>query len=166
MSNRYPSTIDRFTQLVTLAILVLILAVIISILATSDFAPLPTLISIAALAGVIALYFASIKAVVVTDHELIVERKIGQRVYSLTEIEAVRPITTELLNTLRLFGNGGLFGYMGWFRNSNLGTYHANANRRDSQILLTFEDGKLLVLSANQSVELAQEIERRLDAQR
>ncbi len=155
---------DQFTTILTIGVFAVIAVILISIGFTgaSDMPLLAMGIPLLLLMGFAAFYMASIKAVVVTDSAVVVERKVGERSYSLGEIEEVRPITDELNLSLRLFGNGGVFGYMGWFRSSALGTYQANANRRDARILLTFKDGKQLVLSADQSIDLAADIAQRL----
>lgn len=163
MKTLYPSHMDQFTTLFTAGIFALLAFIIGSAIFTSDGVPLlATGVIALLLIAFAAFYTASIKAVVVTDSAVIVERKVGERVYPLSEIEEVRPITDELNNSIRTFGNGGLFGYMGHFRSSALGAYQANANRRDARILLIFEDGKKLVLSADQSIELAADIAQRL----
>jgi hypothetical protein len=164
MKNHYPSHIDRFTTILTIGIFAVVAIVILSILFTdaSDVPLLALGLPLLILASFAAFYLASIKAVVVTDSAVIVVRKLGERVYPMGEIAEVRPITDELNHSLRLFGNGGVFAYMGWFRSGALGTYQANANRRDARILLTFKSGKKLVLSADQSIDLAADIESRL----
>lgn len=162
MKNRYPSHMDQFTTVLTIGIFAVVAIALGSVLFTTAITLLPLTIALFVIIGFAAFYVASIQAVVVTDSAVIVERKVGERVYPLREIGEVRPITDELDYSLRLFGNGGVFGYMGWFRSRALGTYQANANRRDSRILLTFKDNKKLVLSADQSIDLADDIQQRL----
>jgi len=156
---------DQFTTILTLGVTVVLCIVAFFILTQADGLPfLSVIIPLLMVALLLGCYAGSIKAVIVTDGTIIVERKIGERVYPMNEITAVQHVTDELDLSLRLFGNGGLFGYMGWFRSGAIGTYQANANRRDARILLTFKDGKQLVLSADQSVELSADIAQRLAA--
>src|SRR4051812_6330555 len=71
----------------------------------------------------IALTYAySPRAYIISDRSIIIKRLIKTAVFLLKDIREARPATKEdLRGCIRLFGNGGLFGYYGWFYTAKLG---------------------------------------------
>ena len=47
--------------------------------------------------------------------------------------------------SIRTWGNGGLFGFIGHFRNRKLGAYYAYATKLDQAVVLTFPDRRLVI---------------------
>ena len=52
----------------------------------------------------------------------------------------------DVTRSWRVFGNGGLFGFSGWYRNSELRTYYAAYTRRENTIVLWREEGDIPVV--------------------
>ncbi len=64
---------------------------------------------------------------------------------SLDGLVDVRAEPMVMLGSLRLFGNGGVFGFTGLFRNTNLGTYRAWVTDPALAVVLDFGDRTLVV---------------------
>lgn len=52
-------------------------------------------------------------------------------------------------NSLRTWGNGGLFGVTGWFRNNRLGSYRAYATAPQRSVVLRFPQRTLVLTPEN-----------------
>jgi hypothetical protein len=66
------------------------------------------------------------------------------------EPEAARP-------TLRLFGNGGLYAYSGWFWNRRLGRFRLYATNLDRPVVLRF-DRRVVVISPDRPEEFGRTV--------
>jgi hypothetical protein len=78
--------------------------------------------------------------------------------YELSELEECHVIPNAMMGSMRVFGNGGLFGYTGLFRNAILGRYRAFATRRKNCLILKFGD-TTVALTPDEPVEMQQAIE-------
>ncbi len=83
----------------------------------------------------------------VTDRQIIVKQVWGRLVFDREEVE-VAPIGKEALSgSIRTFGNGGLFGYAGFFRNKALGSYRMYITRMKDLAVITDKAGKKTVIN-------------------
>ena len=76
---------------------------------------------------------------------------------TLREVE-VRPGATA--GSIRTLGNGGLFGFIGRFRNGMLGAYRAFVTDASREVVLELEDDTLVV-SPGEPALFAEALERR-----
>lgn len=77
-----------------------------------------------------------------------VERKMGQFSISRAEIEKISIVNdSELGRTWRMMGNGGIFGYTGWFSSANYGKMRWFVTSREKYILIQMYSGKKYLLS-------------------
>ena len=53
------------------------------------------------------------------------------------------------LSTIRLFGSGGVFGYIGWFRSKGIGTFLSYATDEKNVFLIYRKNGKPVAISVN-----------------
>lgn len=91
-----------------------------------------------------------------TDN-IIINRKLKPVTISLSGIKSIREISdSEMKNTIRTFGNGGLWGYTGWFYNRNLGKMLWYCTQRKNYILIEKTDNKKIVISPDKPDELIQ----------
>jgi hypothetical protein len=90
------------------------------------------------LALVIVLSYAySPRGYIVSEGSLFVRRLIGKVCIGLEAVQDVRAANPEdLRGCLRLFGNGGLFGYYGLFRTSKLGKCSWYVTNRENAVVL------------------------------
>jgi hypothetical protein len=122
---------DRTTKIIT-AVVCVILAVV----------PLSTKIpAIGALGWVLiaVCYAYSPLGYTIADRSIFVKRLIGRVRISLDGVREIRRATAEdFRGCLRLWGSGGLFGYYGLFRTSNLekSTWYVS-NRGKAVVLIT-----------------------------
>lgn len=65
---------------------------------------------------------------------------------SLTGLKSARVSPDAMKSSLRTFGNGGVFGFTGWFYNSRLGRYRAWVTDPKRSVVLEF-DGRTIVVS-------------------
>lgn len=63
----------------------------------------------------------------------------------LTGLTGARVAPDAMRWSLRTFGNGGVFGFTGWFYNSRLGRYRAWVTDPKRAIVLEFGDGSIVV---------------------
>ena len=59
-----------------------------------------------------------------------------------------QPLFTRL-STIRLFGSGGVFGYIGWFRSKGLGTFLSYATDEKNVFLIYRKKGTPVAISVN-----------------
>ncbi|MFE8070911.1 PH domain-containing protein [Marinobacteraceae bacterium S3BR75-40.1] len=85
----------------------------------------------------------------VDDAQLLVRRLFWQTRLSLGDLEKVEVCPGELRQSLRLFGNGGLFSFSGLFRHKKLGRFRAFVTDWDRTVVLHFPDRRLVVSPAN-----------------
>jgi hypothetical protein len=77
-----------------------------------------------------------------------VERKMGSFLIPRKDIQDTQVVTAEELGrTWRMAGNGGVFGYTGWFSSSKFGTMRWFATSREQGVLITMHSGKKFFLS-------------------
>lgn len=67
----------------------------------------------------------TIRGYTVTPEALLVHRLLWKTRVPLTGLQSARIEPDAMRWSLRLFGNGGLFSFSGWYRNKALGTYRA-----------------------------------------
>jgi len=83
---------------------------------------------------------------------------------SLTELQSAEVIPSAMRNSLRTWGNGGLFGFVGRFRNAELGPYQAFATDLERTVVLTFPTRKIVLSPENPDEFVASVSQRQTDA--
>jgi len=101
---------------------------------------LPLLILLGALPFVVRGY-------ALTEEALEVRRLGWASTLPLAGLVAVTGEPEGLRGTVRLFGNGGLFGISGWFWNRRLGRFRAYATDPARVVLLRYRDGRKVVVT-------------------
>ncbi|MBV8343048.1 MAG: hypothetical protein JO173_11785 [Gammaproteobacteria bacterium] len=101
---------------------------------------LPLIVMLAALPFVVRGY-------VLTERH-IEGRRLGWSTFlPLAGLQEVIGIPEGLRGSVRLFGNGGLFGISGWFWNRRIGRFRAYATDPDRVVLLRYSDGRKVVVT-------------------
>ena len=88
-----------------------------------------------------------VRGYVLTETHIEVRRLGWSTLLPLTGLVAVTGEPEGLRGSLRLFGNGGLFGISGWFWNRRLGRFRAYATDPGRVVLLRYRDGKKVVVT-------------------
>jgi hypothetical protein len=150
--RRFHASYDSTTRFLTAAIIVLLLGV------------LGATRSIAALALGVVLIFGSYawspRAYSVAGRSVVIHRLAGPARFPLDDLREARPAAPGDFNgSIRLFGNGGLFGYYGLFRTAKLGkcTWYVT-NRANSVVIVT--GAKTAIVSPDDVQEFLSAIRR------
>ncbi len=77
--------------------------------------------------------------------ELLIHRLLWPTRVSLDGLRSVELDPEALQGSLRLFGNGGLFSFSGWFRNKSLGVYRAYVTDHRRAVILTWDERRIVV---------------------
>ena len=82
----------------------------------------------------------------VISGELRVHRPIGDKVLNLNQLKTVRRVEPrEMRRTIRLLGDGGMFGYYGKMMNPAFGRHTWYATRRGNYVYLEIGDKRFVV---------------------
>jgi len=88
-----------------------------------------------------------VRGYILTDEHIEVRRLGWRTVLPLAGLVAVSGEPDGLRGSVRLFGNGGLFGITGWFWNRRIGRFRAYATDPGRVVLLRYRDGRKVVLT-------------------
>ena len=81
----------------------------------------------------------------IQDNQLKILRLGWSKDIDLSEIMEVEFKPHAMTGSVRTFGIGGLFGYVGYFRNIILKSYKAYVTHREKTVVLTTEEGQILI---------------------
>lgn len=88
-----------------------------------------------------------VRGYLLTDTGIEVRRLGWCTVLPIAGIVAVTGEPEGLRGSIRLFGNGGLFGITGWFWNRRIGRFRAYATDPGRAVLLRYRDGRKVVVT-------------------
>ena len=86
-----------------------------------------------------------VRGYVIANGELFIERLGWQNHFSLADVVSVEANPDAMRWSLRLFGDGGLFGYFGWFWNRKLGTYRAYGTNPKNTVVIKLTNRTIVV---------------------
>jgi hypothetical protein len=100
----------------------------------------------AALVGVVALCFLlSVRGYVVRGGQLVILRAGWEKRFDLALLRKAEVNPHAMLRVIRLFGIGGLFGYIGWFSTPVLGRFRAYVTDPGRAVVLDFAGRHVVV---------------------
>jgi hypothetical protein len=141
---QFRASYDTTTKLISAAIFILFLGIAVdtnSLIAEGIFA----LIFVAA-------YAWSPSGYEIAGGEVVIKRPIGSIRIPVSGIREVRLATKDdLRGSMRIFGSGGLFGYYGLFRNSELGESNWYVTDRGHAVVLIGDSGTAIVSPDDQA---------------
>jgi hypothetical protein len=88
-----------------------------------------------------------VRGYVLTEKQIEVRRLGWSTVLPLAGLVAVTGEPEGLRGSVRLFGNGGLFGISGWCWNRRIGRFRAYATDPGRVVLLRYRDGNKVVVT-------------------
>ena len=88
-----------------------------------------------------------VRGYVLTESQIEVQRLGWSTVLPFAGLAAVSGEPQGLKGSLRLFGNGGLFGISGWFWNRRIGRFRAYATDPERAVLLRYRDGRKVLVT-------------------
>ena len=112
-----------------------------------------TLILLAALVSVFMLHP---QYIIADDEGIGIHTLIRTRRIPYSDIERIERAGENFMrwdNTIRLFGIGGMFGNIGWFRSSETGTYQAYVTDRTKAFIIYRKSGKPIAISVSEPDE-------------
>jgi hypothetical protein len=98
----------------------------------------------------------------VDNREIVCKRMVGRVRINLADVQAVRVVSNrDISHSIRTFGSGGLFGYLGHFKNKMIGRYIMYAT--EMRNLVYVETGKRkYVFSCPEPHEFVRVVEGRM----
>lgn len=140
--SSFSASYDRTTKIISAAISLLFLVIV---AATHNVA-----VGCLCLIVLIGTYAYSPRGYAIQERSLIVKRLIGDVHIPLDDLREVRATTSDdLRGCLRLWGNGGLFGYYGLYRTSKLGRCTWYVTNRSRTVVLIAGEKTTLVSPAD-----------------
>ena len=95
---------------------------------------------------VIAMYLLKTTGIVVDYNTITIDRKISPVVINFTDIRLVRKVD-DMKFAIRTGGNGGVFGYTGYYYKKGIGTMRWYCTQRCNYVLIEKTNGKKLVIT-------------------
>ncbi len=157
----HQASLDKTAKIITTIVTVLFAVIIISqyffIYAAGRTAPIATVFIC------LLVYFAAyaLKPLnyTITGGELIIHRLILDVRIKRTDIKSAEILDKEKLNSsIKLIGNGGLFGYYGKFKNNDLGIMTWYATRKDKIVFIETVENKKIILTPDDPKGLVSEL--------
>ena len=87
----------------------------------------------------------TVRGYTVTSDAILVHRLFWSTRLSLSGLESAEVVPNIMRGGLRLFGNGGLFSFTGFFRNRSLGVYRAFVTDQHRTVVLPFPKRPVVV---------------------
>jgi hypothetical protein len=112
------------------------------------------------LAIVLGCLLFAVRGYVLTDRELLIQRLGWVNRWPLARLQSVTVDPQAMRGSLRLWGNGGLFAFCGWFRNRKLGIYRAFATDPQRSVVLRFGP-RTIVITPDNPTEFVHAIQSR-----
>ncbi len=81
----------------------------------------------------------------VDTQTIIIKSLLRKKVFKRSEVEIEIINKKDIKGSVRLFASGGLFGYIGWFSSSKLGTYYMTTINLKELALITYKNKKYII---------------------
>jgi hypothetical protein len=114
--------------------------------------------SLVILAIVLAAATFAIRGYSVIDGRLLIHRLGWSTKFDLSRLSSVEVSPGATMGSIRAMGIGGLFGFVGYYRNEILGTYKAYATNELNTVVLDF-GGEKIVVTPDEPEEFLQAVE-------
>jgi hypothetical protein len=105
------------------------------------------LLLLPALLGGTALFL--IREYTIEPRELLIRRLLWTTRLPLAGLKSATFQPEAMRGSFRLFGNGGMFSFTGWYRNRALGTYRAFVTDLNKTLVLKFEKRTIVISPEN-----------------
>lgn len=145
----FKATLDKLSKGVLWGIVALTILFVVIAFAIPDVGAWMMVIPIITLVGVLIYgYLYSPIAYSITSNEVIIHRRINTYSIPRTSIHSLYPITeAEMGRVIRLFGNGGVFGYTGIYRSKQQGTMNWFVSQHKNYVVIESNFKKKYVLT-------------------
>jgi hypothetical protein len=97
---------------------------------------------------ILGLYLYRPTAYLITPYSVVVSRFARDKVIAKTDITMARTVSKEEMGLpVRTFGNGGMFGFTGYYFSDRLGKMSWYATRTENYVLLQLSNGRKIILT-------------------
>jgi hypothetical protein len=100
------------------------------------------------LAALGSMFFA-IRGYVITDSQIIINHIGWKRTFEIAKLTQATFEPQVTAGSIRVWGNGGLFSFSGYFRNSVLGSYRAYMTNAADAVVLRFGEDTVVISPAD-----------------
>jgi hypothetical protein len=119
------------------------------------------IISLFVLTAVLSAYFWHPQSYKVTSGGIVIKRPIGSKLIGFSTIKQIKPIEKDDFGfIMRVFGNGGLFGYTGIHKSAVLGETTFFATQQRNYIMVE-TDLKKYILTPDEPVDFMKSVENK-----
>jgi hypothetical protein len=101
-----------------------------------------------------------VRGYVITGDAIKIRRLLWSTTLPLRGLQSVEVLPNAMCRSMRLFGNGGLFSFTGWYRNRELGTYRAYVTDLNRTIVIRLSH-RTVVISPAETDEFVAELKAR-----
>ncbi len=145
----YKASLDTLSKVATVATSLFFLFFAVKAFTSWTEMPYILLIPCAILFAVLfGTYLYSPLGYEITLDSIQVDRRISKFHIQRNEILSITPLSSaELGRAFRTFGNGGMFGYTGWFRSSKQGSMRWFVSQRKNYVCVLTNNHKKYILS-------------------
>ncbi len=160
----YKASLDTTSKILTgFVFLLAIFGVVMSFMQAPWYAGLILFVIMSIL--IISTYAYRVISYQITDDELIIKRPFSKfdHVIALSEIDSVRLLNKEDFKwTIRTAGNGGLFGYTGYYMNNQLGSFRMFCTNHKNRILVILKARQDKIIISPDDAGMAEALQKRL----
>ena len=165
--KKFPCTLDKRSILITCAVIALSIAIFILCYHAYEqsehdtgFLLMALIAPAALLIIVIGMYYLRPESITVNESTLAIDRKVKPVTIRLSDIKSIYALSAEAMhNTIRTLGDGGLFGYTGYYYNRKQGTMLLYCTQRTNYIVIETTADKKIVISPDTPNELLQYVQ-------
>lgn len=156
----FPASLDTTSKLVSYALMAFAVAMTVTMYSTLDEHWLLLILPNAILPVIILFtWLYSPYAYSVTQDAVLVHRKMGNFTIPIKDIKVVNTLDKKAMGwPVRLMGNGGLFGYTGWYTSSPQGRMRWFVRQQKNYVVIIMNNERKYVLSPNEPQALVDAI--------
>ena len=156
MKTIYECSRSKAMNYLTIASFIIIIASIVYVLFMMIYQHMPiwegVLVILILVGALFAPFLTYPQYIIVTDEGIGIHTLARTRLIPYSNIETIERLDKSCIQggTIRLFGIGGMLGNIGWFRNSQLGTFRAYITDSDKVFLIRLKEGKPIAISVSE----------------
>lgn len=98
----------------------------------------------------------------IVGQQLILKKIVGNVTINISDIREIGVFVPDSIE-LRLFGSGGLYGYIGIFRNSKLGNYRSYVGNYSQSFYVVLNNNRKYVLSCRDREEVIASVQQKMN---
>ncbi|RFS20116.1 hypothetical protein DVR12_20585 [Chitinophaga silvatica] len=159
---KYSARYDTLTKVITIIVIIFVVSLFVLIISSKPGNTVPGNVALIILAVSILVTFGySPRYYSITEDAIIIKRIFSDISIPFEDVVNISIIEKSAIRgSLRVFGSGGLFGYLGIFRSSNLGKYQMWSTNCETLVLIECMNKKI-VISPSDNNDFIEEFNRK-----